>query len=766
MKYPVQICLIACFLWSGYLHAQSTVLSVNPSFDAQKMADVFASSPCINITNPSLSGSPNASGGFLNAGPSIGFEAGIILTTGNATNAIGPNTTPSAGSVMDSLHFTDADMQQLVPGNAILRDLAVFEFDFVPTKSEIQFRYVFASEEYCEFASSGFNDVLGLFLSGPGISGSFTNNAVNLAMLPNGVPVYISNVSHLENTDYYISNIPPGQPNCSGNPLGDPEATENCQYDAFTIILTATAQVIPFEQYHLRIAIADVGDPIYDSAVFLEAGSFDSGETPLAQFAAHGVSYDVSFLNQSFGAADYVWDFGDGNTSTEENPTHIYDEIGTYTVTLTAADTCGGTDVFTQEIIIGLPEADFEANSTQVCPQVAVSFSNLSSPNSADYAWHFPGGTPSSSSEANPVVVYDVPGLYPVMLISSNPLGMDTLILDDYIEVLDPGLVDFDVDVAVDKVQFSSMSSGALSYQWNFGNGQSSTEENPSHTYTQAGVFNVTLTITTQCGSYSLTQPVFIEAVLPQAAFGASATTGCVPLEVQFSDNSNNQPASWAWQFPGGEPATSGEQNPVVVYETPGTYSVTLNVSNVAGSSELVQSQFITVGDVPDVQFSQEALSEAGVQFINNTPGANSYLWDFGDGSTSQATNPTHTYTASGNYTVTLVASNACGSSSFTQVLQIVLTSASELAFAEYFNLYPNPSDGLFHIELRGQPIAGVPVQFSLYDVLGRRLWLHEADFSSGELRETVQLQQLAGGMYFLEVRAGNQAFQRRLIIR
>jgi hypothetical protein len=95
-----------------------------------------------------------------------------------------------------------------------------------------------------------------------------------------------------------------------------------------------------------------------------------------------------------------------------------------------------------------------------------------------------------------------------------------------------------------------------------------------------------------------------------------------------------------------------------------------------------------------------------------------------------------------------------------------VLTSTSELAFAESFHLYPNPNDGLFHIELRGQPIAGVPVQFSLYDVFGRRLWLHEADFSSGDLRETVQLQQLAGGMYFLEVRAGNQAFQRRLVIR
>ncbi|MFN6115212.1 MAG: choice-of-anchor L domain-containing protein, partial [Flavobacteriales bacterium] len=149
---------------------------------------------------------------------------------------------------------------------------AVLEFDFVTTGDSIKFRYVFGSEEYPEFVCS-FNDAFGFFLSGPGITGPYTNSAINIALLPDGVtPVTIDNVNNGDNNN-------PNDPFCPAvNPqyYVDNGTGTTVVYDGFTVVLEAKRQVECGQTYHIKLAIGDALDQAYDSGVFLEAGSFTS----------------------------------------------------------------------------------------------------------------------------------------------------------------------------------------------------------------------------------------------------------------------------------------------------------------------------------------------------------------------------------------------------------------------------------------------------------------------------------------------------------
>ncbi len=163
-----------------------------------------------------------------------------------------------------------------------------------------------------------------------------------------------------------------------------------------------------------------------------------------------------------------------------------------------------------------------------------------------------------------------------------------------------------------------------------------------------------------------------IQTVLPPVAqFTAAPTMGCGPLSVQFSDQSTGGAAtSWLWNFPGGIPSTSSEQNPTVTYATAGTYSVTLTAMNAAGSNTATQSVFITVNPLPIADFSA-SLNGAIVTFSNTSMNTTSYIWSFGDSQTSTEVSPSHTYAVAGTYTVILTATGLCGSATSTQEVLI-----------------------------------------------------------------------------------------------
>jgi hypothetical protein len=228
----------------------------------------------VTATNITFSGVNEQIGSFNCSTCNLNIASGLVMGSGNVSGAIGPNTSGSTNNTPSSgFGFSDPDLAEL--SGFALNDAAVLEFDFIPTGDSLAFNFVFGSDEYPEFANGSFNDAFGFFLSGPGISGPYLNNAANIALIPNTtIPVTINNLNNGTNNtgpceycQYYVNNL---------NSFSSPATAIQC--DGFTTLLTAYAQVTCGETYHIKLAIADAGDTSYDSFVFLQAGSFQSNQ--------------------------------------------------------------------------------------------------------------------------------------------------------------------------------------------------------------------------------------------------------------------------------------------------------------------------------------------------------------------------------------------------------------------------------------------------------------------------------------------------------
>lgn len=251
-------------------------IKTDDSFSVTKLVqDIFVRGACRNIFNIKSEGDKRGIGYFENGESSIGIKRGIILATGPIGNASGPNSARDiSGDFQDSKG--DADLQKITAIK--VQDAVGLEFDFIPLDSLVTFRYVFASEEYCEFVGSKYNDVFGFFISGPGISGPFNNNSQNIALVPGTKDfVSINNVNHQTNTNFFVRNEREEDARRCNIPWAPTPNLDLIQYDGFTKVLTATLRLIPCKTYKLRLVIADVNDGNYDSAVFLEAESFNIG---------------------------------------------------------------------------------------------------------------------------------------------------------------------------------------------------------------------------------------------------------------------------------------------------------------------------------------------------------------------------------------------------------------------------------------------------------------------------------------------------------
>ncbi len=272
------------------------------AYSVQELIEsVFIGGDCFQVESGSITyeGDPESIGFFSSGTDALNMEEGIILSTGRATKAEGPNVLYNTGNWMDG-PANDPDLEQLLVDDYNLRDRASLEFDFTPTSEMISFEFVFASEEYCEYVNSSFNDVFGFFISGPGINGPFANNAENIAFVP-GSNDYISinSINHFQNQIHFNNNIPIDQHNSLPFSLSCPEleddpgvATSYLEYDGFTNVMTAMAQVNPCETYHIKLVISDVQDAYFDSAVFLKANSFSGGNTAQISVEVPGIGGD------------------------------------------------------------------------------------------------------------------------------------------------------------------------------------------------------------------------------------------------------------------------------------------------------------------------------------------------------------------------------------------------------------------------------------------------------------------------------------------
>ena len=287
-------------------------------------------------------------------------------------------------------------------------------------------------------------------------------------------------------------------------------------------------------------------------------------------------TYDltVNFTDLSSGPIDsWLWDFGDGNTSTDQNPTHLYTEEGLYSITL-QVEGPGGSDTLICDSCVTVtappPVAGFDADPTTGIRDLAVQFTDSSSGPITGWTWEFGDG--NSSDQQNPQHIYTLAGTYTVTLTVTGPGGSDSLSCTDCITVLDPAPVaNFSVstDSAVigDDLTFTDLSTNPVtSHLWDFGDGTTSTLAQPVHAYAASGTYTVSLTVTGPGGTdtHVCTDCIFIQELPPVADLAAQPVGGIYDMSIGFTDLSTGVIDSWLWQF--GDGATSTEQNPTHSY--------------------------------------------------------------------------------------------------------------------------------------------------------------------------------------------------------
>ena len=481
-------------------------------------------------------------------------------------------------------------------------------------------------------------------------TGSFRNNAIfgDYSLVSNGVE------------DFFIAS----QDNLSLNPPsanfnGAPTSIEEGQSVTFTNASTQgtnpiTSWTWTFEggnpgtyygqnppvvvyntagTYDVTLVVSD--GSLSDTAVKTDYITVNPAIPPTAEFNGTPLNGDaplnVSFTDLSVAGTNAItswsWDFGDGGSSSSQNPSHPYNTPGTYTVSLTVSDgSLYDEETKTDYITVTQPApvADFSGTPLSGDAPLIVNFTDLSANNPDSWSWDFGDG--ESSSSQNPNHIYDVPGTYSVSLTVSNSGGSDTETKTDYISVsAAPPKANFSgtpttgfVPLEVSFTDQSIAGTYAItSREWDFCDGSTSTDQNPSHTYNSAGDYTVSLTVsdgtledTEIKSNYISVSPVGS----PVANFSADPTWGSGTLTTQFTDESvqGTYPITiWSWNF--GDGGSSSSQNPEHTYSSPGSYTVSLTVSDGDLSDIKTKTDYIHVYEFLTVNAGPDQALEMGL---------------------------------------------------------------------------------------------------------------------------------------------------------
>jgi len=571
--------------------------------------DVLIGGGCFDVTNITAIGEPGGRGTFTDGGSSILLGEGAALCTGDVGIGNGPNNSNSAGTNIGG-PTSDPDLDLLTGGS--LFNVQGLEFDFRPTIPSISFQYVFASEEYCEFVNTGFNDVFGFFISGPGISGGFSNNGQNIAVLPSsGVFVSINNVNHLTNTAYFV----PNQGNCGGT-----TNMNDIQYDGWTQVLVAVANVVPCETYHIRLVVADVGDGIYDSAVFLGANTFNAGGTATGE--AFAASTGTNVVYESCDDGSYIFHRAGSNNSLPLTLTFTIHPSSTAT---------SGVDYVPFPLTITIPPGVDE----YVLPV--------------------------------DVIADNIPeGVETIILSLTNSCSCSSLEIE--LEIHEPPpllltLPDFEVcsgdPVSIEAIPTGGIPGSTYTYQWDNGFTGSTLVAVPTSNSTYA------VTVTDECGGTATATSDVQVAQLPTANIVSGGGVLCtsspnptVDIIIEFTGTPN-----WLLDYT----INGGAQPPILVTSSP--YTLTTNVpgyyqltsvTSVIGSCVGPATGFANVDLVTIdnfVQTTQYTCTEFGTMSVLPSGGTApfSYTWSngFPDFQTAIGLTP-------GNYFVTVTDFNGC----------------------------------------------------------------------------------------------------------
>lgn len=650
----------------------------------------------VTVSNISFNGSPTAIGEFNGANTNLGLDNGVVITTGtvlnqNSEGPHGPNNRGDSGN--DNGYGGFGPLSQLINGIST-HNAAILEFDFVPYSDEVEFNYVFGSEEYEEYVGSDFNDVFAFFIVGQQYA-----TPTNIALLPNNTPVAINNVHDAvtngfgsfpaANSQFYIDN---------GTGTSAPENTspQYIQYDGFTEVLTAQADVNCGQTYHLIICIADAGDAAYDSGIFLEANSLSSdtpveveyqvsqqlfgspdiiGEgcvtttvtltreqaqsaTPMtipinvSGTATEGIDYDnlpnsitfpagVSSVNFDFSA------FEDGLTEGQES----------IIIEFPITDPCGNINPIIIELTIqDITPVDVEISGTQmVCPGDDVILTATPSGGASPYTYQWSTGEQTQSITVSPGSAQT----YSVTVVDACLQDQASATFEVFVPVLPPLILNETPDIVeicpyvlTTLESNASGGSGNFTYNWSSpGNpslGTASTVDvlpSASTTYT--------ITVTDNCGNstseqivYTITSPpLVLETSLDieicsgdSVYIDVTPTGGYGQYYYYWLHSSETTQGVWV------NPMTTTTYQ-VIVSDECQTFTVSGNVTVtvVAPTADFTVLSTVYFNNLP-------------ITFENQSQNAVTYNWDFGDGNSDTFVHPSNTYEEPGYYLVTLIA--------------------------------------------------------------------------------------------------------------
>jgi gliding motility-associated-like protein len=659
------------FLILSFIVSTSSIaqLVVDTNLTPLQLAQGIAG-PGVTVSNATFIGSQSMGASFTAAGTNLGIANGIMLATGTATLAIGPNLSTFNGASMG------------LPGDSILDSLAgtvthdacILEFDFMPQSSMVTFRYVFGSDEYPEFVCSNYNDVFAFFISGPGIA-----VPLNMALIAGtGTPVAINVVN-----PGVVGGSGSAGPHCNLNYSAlyvDNTAGSTIELDGFTVPMTATAIVQPCQTYRMRIMIADAFDGGYDSGVFLEAGSLFSNPVVNAgtdQTICSGGTANIGTTASPL--YSYNWNPPTGlSSTTAANPTVTLTNSGTTPITATYIVVANsGTCLFTDTVKITVdpaPVATFTINPSQTCEGQTITV-DYTGTTAANYTWDFGAATVISGSGSGPYQISYPTAMQDSIFVTANNPGCSgtfaqaVTITPNPVAAftIPPGACPGEAVV----ITFTGSASSSANYVWDFGGGTivSGSGAGPySVSWPATGSPTISLNIDDNgCLSPIETAQITIGQI--PIPFAGNDIAVCSDNQVSLGDVA--QPGfNYVWSPSTGldDPTIS---NPTATISNTGidpilnNYVVTITSSGGCTASDDVS---ITVNPSVNVSFNQpggKCLNNNSFDFSiqGNYPSTSAFTWDFGSAATPSTSNDAIvsgvTYNAVGIYTVTLNASNA-----------------------------------------------------------------------------------------------------------
>lgn len=625
---------VTCLLLMISFTVNGQITVTNTQTPSQLVQNVLIGTG-IGVSNITLNGTAaNANsvhtqiGYFEDGNSTFPIARGVVMSTGNISTL--PGTANQFSSSNGPSNMSDPDLVAI--SGVTINDAMILEFDFVATGDSMRFNYMFGSEEYPEFVGGTVNDAFGFFLSGPGISGPYSNNAINIALIPGTTtPVSINTVNQNTNQTYYTDN----SPNFYGT---------STQLDGYTVLLVAASNLICGATYHIKLAIGDGGDSVYDSAVFLQAESFTSNVVTIeAKSTIVGSTFTDTLMAEGCTATNLIF----------SRPAYLADTTQEFYITFS-----GTAD----------PYADFmNLEDTIVFPPGVDTVQYLVTPIddgiSEPMEWlKIYGYTITVCGDT----IYDSLTIY---VVDSYNLTYDLA------DTLNAVCVPHEPTATITNLQGSV---GPFTYNWSFG-GNSDTENLPNNGF-QPDTITHYVTVTDGCGDTfpdsvvlivdSLT-PSFV--VNPGYDFEANCITD-VPTATASVVNTTIPPYAFSWST-GTNGATSSLPNNGINFDTI-YYYVTL--TDGCGNSIIDSVRLTTDYEVPEFTISPNdtLYAECPSTLLSATLALNSgtygpYIHDWSDGQSGIPVQLGNSGQFGDEQWYYVTTTNACGMSTIDSVLVI-----------------------------------------------------------------------------------------------